>query len=77
MWTTDATDEVKAVFQENMLVGMLKGAEAAADNIAYGIKNNKNWIIIHGNQCTMTSIVGNSLGNKFPSCQDLPSLEPT
>ena len=34
-WTDHATDEIKTIFKKDMLLGVLSGAEAAVDDLAF------------------------------------------
>jgi hypothetical protein len=74
-WTEHVSQSMKDVFQQDMLIGSIKGTAVASADFAADIMKCTNWIKF-GNGRTATSNGGNSFGNVFYYRADFPSLRP-
>jgi hypothetical protein len=74
-WTKHVSQSMKDVFQQDMLIGSIKGAAVASADFAADIMKCTKWIKF-GNGRTTTSNGGNSLGSVFDYRADFPSLRP-
>ena len=63
-WTKHALVSIKGVFEQDMLIGSIKGATVAATDLAVDVNNCQKWIkFVNG--CIATSNDGNSFGSVF------------
>ena len=74
-WMPGATKATKTIFEKDMAIGHLEGAEAVAADFANDVMKYQDWIRFSSSGRIATSNGGNSLGSIFDCRNQWPSLE--